>query len=74
MVENQKVADMPGVREYAEGFPVELWRHKVTGRLVICAENQGGHDGTFVDAEDAFAWLQANLSKHRNDQSAKEAT
>ena len=53
------IQEMIGVREYAEGFPVELRRDKDNGRLVVCAVNEGGHNVTHVDVLDLLSWLRA---------------
>ena len=52
-----KICDMEGVREYMEGFPVELWRHEKTGRLVIRAQNEDHNNATDVDLWDLLGWL-----------------
>lgn len=53
----QIVSVMDGVREYSDGLPVELWRLD-TGRLVICAKNEGGFAGTAIDLGDLVDWLR----------------
>jgi hypothetical protein len=57
-----KICDMAGVREYSEGFPVELWRED-TGRLTIIARNQDGFDCTSIDFSDLVRWLQHGPEK-----------
>jgi hypothetical protein len=52
-----KLSDMPGVREYGDGAPVELGRDGDTGRLVVVAYNEGGHNCTSVDLGDLLAFL-----------------
>lgn len=47
---------MAGVREYAEDRPVVLWREE-NGRLVVRAENEGGHNVTHVDLLDILNWV-----------------
>jgi len=42
--------ELDGVREYAEGAPVELRLRG--GRLVVYATNEGGYNCTDVDLED----------------------
>ena len=42
---------LESVREYAEGFPVEILTHE-NGREVIRAENQGGYDCVLIDLKD----------------------
>lgn len=54
-----KISEMVGVREYAEGFPVALWRDEETGRLVVVAENEGGNNSTAVDLLDLIGWLRS---------------
>lgn len=54
-----KVCDMPGVREYAEGLPVELHTDGETGRLVIRAYNEAGFSGTEIDLADLLSWIEA---------------
>jgi hypothetical protein len=48
---------MIGVREYCEGMAVELWRDGQSGRLVIKAWNEAGHNSTEVDLCDLIHWL-----------------
>ncbi len=48
---------MKGVREYCEGYPVELIRDGGTGRWVIRAYNEGGNNVTKVDLFDLVDWL-----------------
>ena len=52
-----KICDMVGVREYAEGYPVELGRDDESGRLVIRATNECGCNCTDIDLQDIVAWL-----------------
>ena len=52
-----KICDIPNVREYAEGFPVECWIDDDTGRLQIVARNQDGHDCTNIDFGDLMRWV-----------------
>src|SRR5436190_903506 len=52
-----KISDMIGVREYAEGHTVELWRDFDSGRLVIRAYNQLKDDCVDVDLWDVIDWL-----------------
>lgn len=51
---------LAGVREYAEGYPVTLAEDGPENRLCVCAENEGGYNGTSVDLLDLIAWLKAN--------------
>lgn len=54
---NGMPVEMEGVREYAEGLPVELLRDKETGRPLIRAFNEAGHNCTEIDLLDLLAWL-----------------
>lgn len=56
-----KIRDMAGVREYAEEYTVELWSDDDNGRLVVRAQNQGGHDCTHVDLVDLIKWVSENM-------------
>jgi hypothetical protein len=49
---------MDGVREYAEGDPVELHIDRGTGRLVVVATNEAGYASTSVDLNDLLEWLK----------------
>jgi hypothetical protein len=51
-----KIATMEDVREYAEGYPVELWRNR-EGRVIIRAFNECGNNVTEVDLYDLLEWL-----------------
>ncbi len=51
-------AVMTGVREYAEGNPVEL--ETVEGRVRVRAVNQGGYDSVSIDLLDLLSWLHKN--------------
>ena len=53
-----KICELVGVREYAEGFPVALWRDEDSGRLLIVAENEGGNNSTAIDLLDLLEWLR----------------
>jgi hypothetical protein len=46
------------VREYSEGYDVELGVEEDNGREVIIAVNEGGHNITQVDLLDLIAWLK----------------
>lgn len=48
---------LDGVREYSEGFEVELSRAD-NGRLCIVAVNEGGHNCTQVDLLDLLECLR----------------
>ena len=53
-----KICEMFSVREHMEGYPVELYRDKKSGRLVIKAFNEGGSNATLVDLLDLVEWLK----------------
>lgn len=53
-----KICELEGVREYTDGYPVELQRHQETGRLVVVAYNECHNASTRVDLLDLIAWLQ----------------
>ena len=55
----EMIATLEGVREYAEGFPVELWRDGKNGRLVIRAWNEAQCNCTDVDLWDLMDWLSS---------------
>jgi hypothetical protein len=58
------VCDMEGVRSYTNGpEPVELWRNKDNGRLVIVTYNEGGECGVEIDLLDLLKWLQSGSGK-----------
>ena len=48
---------MEGVREHSKGGPVQLLYNKESGRWIIRAENEGGHNETQVDFLDLVGWL-----------------
>lgn len=50
--------ELEGVREHGEGFPVELRTDEDSGRIVIRAINEGGHNTTHVDLLDLIEWLK----------------
>ena len=58
-----KICEMSRVREYMEGYAVELWVHDTTGRLVVVAENEGGNNGVYIDLLDLLDWCK--LGPHR---------
>lgn len=49
---------MDGVREYAEECDVML--SEESGRPVVVAENEGGHNWTAVDLHDLLNWIRIN--------------
>lgn len=66
---------MEGVIEYDENMPVtieritSLWNETTgldeklegDGRLVICASNEAGYNGTSVDLSGLLEWLSKNM-------------
>jgi len=50
-----------GVREYCEEFAVKVGTHEETGRLIVQALNEGGHNGTEIDLRDLIGWLKGNM-------------
>jgi len=64
-----KIATLPGIREYGEGEPVEIWL-RGNGRVVIRAWNECGNNHTDVDLFDLLDWCRSNPEKvidDRND-------
>ncbi len=53
-----KLATLSGVREYAEGWDVELWRTRA-GRLIVRSYNEGHNAYTDVDLLDLLAGLSS---------------
>lgn len=53
-----KIADLVGVREYSEGDPVELWIN-TEGRVVVRAFNECLCNRTDVDLFDLLDWLRS---------------
>jgi hypothetical protein len=51
------ICEMEGVRELGEGFPVQLYRDTVSGRLFIRAFNECGNNYTDVDFATLIDWL-----------------
>lgn len=52
-----KIATLEGVREHAEGMPVELWMLD-SGRVVVRARNENGYNHTDVDLSELLNWLK----------------
>lgn len=48
------------VREYAEGYPVEIANHTLLHRWIITAYIDGKYDSTAVDLFDVLRWVKAN--------------
>jgi hypothetical protein len=73
----ETVITMEGVREYAEGYDVELVvagdrtyeGDPEPGRVVIRAYNEAKHNSTWIDLEQLLSWLAA----HRPDLFPKAA-
>lgn len=51
--------EMVGVREYVDGFEVNIVEHS-NGRLTIDATTGSGHYGTSVDLVDVLEWIKKN--------------
>jgi hypothetical protein len=49
-----------GVREYYEGFNVEIEKQEGNSRWVVVALNEGGYNSTAVDLIDLINWVSAN--------------
>lgn len=74
---SEPVMEIEDIREYAEGFPVELGqldpndvyfdeRTKEAAkerRWVVCGINQGGYDRTVIDLQDLFDWIRENKTE-----------
>lgn len=57
-----------GVKEYAEGYDVELVRQAITGgRLSVRARNEGGNNETLVDLWDLIDWLRLGPKSGQSD-------
>jgi len=56
---------LDGVREYGEGYPVELRHHAGTGRFMLTAWNEGRNNLTRVDLSDVLDWLAAGPADGR---------
>jgi hypothetical protein len=52
------LSEMTGVREYGEGYPVELVRNQATNRLVLRAWNECHNNKIEIDLYDLLDWLQ----------------
>lgn len=50
---------MTGVREYAEGFPVEMQFDEKAQRFVIVAYNEDGFDSVAIDVLDLLRWMKS---------------
>lgn len=63
MESDTAILKLVGVREYAEGLPVEIDfsnSEPDTRRLVVRARNEAGHNHTEVDLLDLLGWLHLN--------------
>lgn len=59
---------LTGVKEYAEGFDVELVRGPLTGgRFAIRALNEAGCNETIVDLWDLVDWLRLGPETRRTE-------
>jgi hypothetical protein len=56
------LAVLAGVKEHAEGYPVEL-RLASNGRIVIRAYNECGNNHTDVDLHDLVAWFREGMPR-----------
>lgn len=48
------------IREYCEELPVKIKQDEETGRWVIFALNEAGHNSTSVDLLDLLRWIKKN--------------
>jgi hypothetical protein len=62
-----KICEMKGVREFSDGYPVELWRHERTGRLVIRAYSECGNAIVDVDLWDLIDWCHSGPMERREE-------
>lgn len=64
---NKEIAEMDGVKVYGEPHhdTPALFLEERSGRVCVVAWNQGGHDSTWIDAQQLFEWLDANRDKWR---------
>lgn len=53
-----KICEMTGVREYAEGYPVEIHIDDKSGRAVVVGRNEGGYNEVAIDLMDLIGWLK----------------
>jgi hypothetical protein len=59
-----KLATLPGVREYGDHEPVEIWLEE-NGRVVVRAYNECGNASTSVDLLDLLSWAkEAGFNGH----------
>lgn len=57
-----KICEMTGVREYAEGYPVEIQIDDKSGRAVVVGRNEGGYNEVAIDLMDLIGWLKVTDS------------
>lgn len=57
---NFGIGSTKNIREYNEKRKVAITTHE-NGRWVILAYNEGGHNSTRVDLQDAIDWVKINL-------------
>ena len=55
--EDRKICTLEGVREHAEGDPVELWWYGAAQRFVIRCRNECGNNYTLLDLHDLIEWI-----------------
>jgi hypothetical protein len=48
------------VREYAEGYAVQIVLNEENNRLCVEATNEGGYNGTSIDLLDLLNWVLKN--------------
>ena len=56
---------LEGVREYTEGYPVELRHDAITGRMMLRAYNEGRYRYTQIDLCDVLEWLSSGPADGR---------
>lgn len=49
-----------GVREYLEGYPVQLYRDSRSGRLVVRAFNEATYNEVRIDLLDLMEWVKSH--------------
>ena len=58
--EDRKICTLEGVREHAEGDPVELWWYGAAQRFVIRCRNECGNNYTLLDLHDLIIFSRGN--------------
>lgn len=56
---------MEHVREYSEGLPVDILKHK--DRPIIVAANEGGYNSVQIDLIDVITWIKLHRPELIND-------